>query len=127
MKRILTSLILNWIALLGLGILSSCKNDNPSILKIFVRSESSELLENAQVVIIGDPSSNPPTTAYVDTLFSNSSGYAEFNMEPYFSVAGEDNSTAYFDVIAKYNSKKGTSYVRCRKHVTAVETIYLTD
>jgi len=94
-------------------------------MKIFVRSESNELLEGAQVIIIGDPSSNPPTNSYVDTLVTNASGYAEFNMGTYFSGASEDNQTAYFDVIAKDDTKTGTAYVRCRVHLTTVETIFL--
>lgn len=125
MKRILTLLLFSGMFLGTLGVSSGCKNDDPSILKIFVRSASNELLEGAQVVIVGDPSSNPPTNTYVDTLVTNASGYAEFNMDTYFSNAGADNATGYFDVIAKDNTKSGAGYVRCRVHLTTVETIFL--
>jgi hypothetical protein len=125
MKKILALLIMSITAFGVLGIFSGCKNNDPSIMKIFVRSESNELLEGAQVVIIGDPSSNPPTNTYVDTLVTNASGYAEFNMDKYFSNASEDNQTGYFDVIAKDDTKTGSAYVRCRAHLTTVETIFL--
>jgi len=65
---------------------TSCKNTDPSVLKIFVRSSSNELLEGAQVVVIGDLQSNPPTNAFVDTLITNSSGFVVFNMNNYFDA-----------------------------------------
>ena len=95
------------------------------MLKIFVRSSSNELLEGAQVVVVGDLQSNPPTNAFVDTLITNSSGFVEFNMNTYFDASGEANSTGYFDVIAKKNTKSGSGYVRCRVHLTTVETVFL--
>jgi hypothetical protein len=104
---------------------ASCKNTDPSVLKIFVRSASNELLEGAQVVVVGDLQSNPPTNVFVDTLITNSSGFVEFKMNNYFDAAGESNSTGYFDVIAKKNTKSGSGYVRCRAHLTTVETIFL--
>lgn len=125
MKRSLAMLIYCCLIFGSVYVLSSCKNSDPSILKIFVRSANNELLEGVQVVIIGDLSSNPPTNAYVDTLFTNASGYAEFNMETYFSASGTGNSAAYFDVIAKNDAKSGTAYVRCRRNLTTVETIFL--
>jgi hypothetical protein len=125
MKKILAVIPCFSMILFCTGILSSCKPDAPSVLKIFIRSANNELLEGAEVVIIGDPKSNPPTGAYVDTLLTNSSGYAEFNLEPYFSGSGTGNFIAYFDVIAKNNLKNTTAYVRCRKNITSVETMYL--
>ena len=104
---------------------TSCKNTDPSVLKIFVRSSSNELLEGAQVVVIGDLQSNPPTNVFVDTLITNSSGFVVFNMNNYFDAASEANSTGYFDVIAKKNTKSGSGYVRCRMHLTTVETVFL--
>lgn len=114
--------------LLSIGWLSSCKNKKPSILKVYVRSNSNELIDSATVIVVGDQKSNPPTLAYVDTAITNSSGYAEFNMQPYFDLAGEkDNPTGYFDIITKKNTKEGEGSVRCRVHITAVETIYLSN
>jgi hypothetical protein len=106
-------------------IFSGCKNNDPSVLKIFVRSSSNELLNGAQVVIVGDINSNPATLAYVDTLATNASGFVEFNMDEYFTMAGEGNTTGYFDVIVKSGLKTGTEYVRCRAHITTVQTVYL--
>jgi len=118
-------LFISGMILISLGIFSSCKNNDPSMLKIFVRSASNELLQGAQVVVIGDPSSNPPTNTFVDTMVTNSSGYAEFNMDSYFGAASDTKNPAYFDVIAKDNTKSGNAYVRCRIHLTSVETIFL--
>lgn len=103
---------------------SGCKNDDPSVLKIFVRSSSNELQKSAEVVIIGDPKSKPATLPFVDTLLTNASGFATFNMDSYFNNAGGE-TVGYFDVVVKKNGSEGTAYVRCRQHITTVETVFL--
>ncbi len=104
-------------------VLSSCKKD-PSILKVFVRSTNNELVNNAKVVIIGDVNSDPATPEYVDTVQTNSSGFAYFDMEPFFSKLGKKETTGYFDVLAKKDTEEGSGYIRCRAHITNVLTIY---
>ena len=111
--------------ILSIGFLQSCKNKNPSVVKVFVRSASNELVNGAKVVIIGDPSSNPPTMNYVDTVVTNESGFAYFNVQPYYDAAGEDNDVAYFDIVAKDGTKTKLGYIRSRVHTTAVETLFL--
>lgn len=113
------------LAFLSIGFLNSCKNKNPSVVKIFVRSSSNELVEGAKVIIIGDQSSNPPTLEYVDTMITNNSGFAYFNVQPYYDAAGEDNSVAYFDIIVKTATKTAYGTIRSRVHTTAVETVFL--
>lgn len=110
---------------LTIGVLQACKNKNPSVIKIFVRSASNELVEGAKVVIIGDPASNPPTMEYVDTVVTNGSGFASFNMNAYYDAAGEDAEVGYFDVIVKTATKQAMGRIRSRVHTTAVETIFL--
>ena len=102
--------------------LTNCKKEE-SILKVFVRSASNQLINGAKVIVIGDQQSTPPTGAFVDTVFTNSSGFSTISMDNYF--ASTDNTTGYFDIIVKYNSKVGTGYSRCRVHSTSVETVYL--
>ena len=102
--------------------LTNCKKED-SILKVFVRSASNQLINGAKVIVIGDQQSTPPTGAFVDTVFTNSSGFSTISMDNYF--ASTDNTTGYFDIIVKYNSKVGIGYSRCRVHSTSVETVYL--
>ena len=109
-----------------LGLFTACKNDNPSVIKVFVRSASNELIEGAKVIIIGDVNSNPETMAYVDTVVTNNSGFAFFNMAVYYENAGaEENPVGYFDIIVQTATKEATGYIRSRVHTTAVETIFL--
>ena len=110
---------------LSIGFLQSCKNKDPSVIKVFVRSASNELISGAKVIIIGDVNSNPETLSYVDTVITNGSGFAYFNLEDHFSEGDKDYEVGYFDVIAKQGSKQAEGYVRCRIHTTAVETIYM--
>ncbi len=116
---------LSTLILLVLIVLSSCKNDDPSVLKIFARSSSNQLLDGVQVVIIGDVNSDPSTLSYVDTLVTNSSGFATFSMDDYFKSANNDNNAAYFDILIEKDGKQGSGYARCRAHVTSVETVYV--
>lgn len=114
------------IVAMSLGFLQSCKNKEPSVVKIFVRSASNELVSGAKVILIGDLDSNPPTQAYVDTVITNDSGFAYFNIQEYYDLAGEEeNPVAYFDVIAKTATKQEIDHVRSRVHTTAVRTLYL--
>jgi hypothetical protein len=112
------------------GGLSSCKKD-PSIAKVFVRSSSNELVEGAKVIIIADINSNPPTYTWVDTVVTNGSGFAAFNLDPHFEEAendpafGKDYTVAQFDIIVKSGSLTGTGEIRTRIYTTAVETVYL--
>lgn len=110
---------------LSVGFIQSCKNKEPSVIKVFVRSASNELVVGAKVTIIGDVYSNPPTNAHVDTVLTNDSGFAVFEMKAYYDAAGENNTVGYFDIVAKKGTKVTDGRVRSRAHTTAVETVYL--
>jgi len=83
-------------------IIGSCKSKDPAILKVFVRSSSNQLMNGAKVVVIGDQQSTPPTLNFVDTSYTNSSGFTVVDMDQYFDVSGADNTTGYFDIVVKY-------------------------
>ena len=115
-------------ALFGLVLiflLTACKNDNPSVIKVFVRDASNALVTGAKVVIIGDQQSNPPTSSYVDTVVTNASGYSTFNMDEFYNGTTPDETTGYFDIVVKKDAKTAQGYIRSRVHTTAVETVYL--
>ena len=125
MSTTLRKIGLLFVIVLGIGFMQSCKNKEPSIVKIYVRSSSNQLVTGAKVILIGDITSNPLTIEDVDTLITNGSGFAEFNMEDHFNMGDDEYEVAYFDVIAKTTSLTGTGYIRTRVHTTAVETVYL--
>lgn len=106
-------------------VMASCKKD-PSVLKVFVRSSNNELVSNAKVVIIGDVNSDPATPEYVDTVQTNSSGFAYFDMEEFFSKLGKKETTGYFDVLVKKDTSEGSGYIRCRARITNVLTVIIT-
>jgi hypothetical protein len=125
MKTIFKKLRVLSAAILFIGLAPSCKNTNESVVKVFVRSASNQLEEGAMVIIVGDVSSNPATNPYVDTLITNSSGFATFNVAPYYDAANKEQTVAYFDIIAKTDTKTAEGSVRSRAHTTAVETVFL--
>lgn len=104
--------------------LQSCKRD-PSVLKVFVRSHSNQLEPNVKVIIVGDINSTPATRPYVDTVMTNSTGFALFDMTEYFGEKGKKGEVGYFDIIVKKQDKTGTGRIRCRAHITNVETVYM--
>lgn len=120
MKRIFT-LLLICTALLSF---SACKKD-PSVAKIFVRSQNNQLMTGTQVVIIADRAANESDLEYVDTLMTNSSGYVEFMLDEYFQQTGESVKVGTFDIICKKLDFQGTGRIRCRMNNTAVETVYI--
>ena len=105
-------------------VLNSCKNKEPSIAKIFVRSSDNALVEGAKVVIVGDVDSNPATLPYVDTLITNASGFVEFDLLNHFEEGDKDYTVAYFDIIVKKDGLTTFGYIRTRIHTTAVETVF---
>lgn len=117
-----------WSLLVVLLSFSSCEPNDPAILKVFVRSSTNQLIGGAKVIIVGDQQSNPPTQDFVDTSYTNSSGFTVIDMDQYFDKyrSGKDNTTGYFDIIVKGpNNKVGSGKTRCRIHTTSVETVYL--
>ncbi len=69
--------------------IGSCKNKNPSILKVYVRSSDNVMVEVASVIVVGDQKSIPTKIEYADSSKTNASGFVEFNMQTYFDLAGE--------------------------------------
>ena len=126
-KSIYTSVIFGLMAL-AIGFLQSCKNKDPSFAKVYVRSSNDQLVEGAKVIIIGDVENATKTVHYVDTLLTNSSGFALFPMETYFDAAGEDNPVGVFDIIIKKGLDYGEgSNFRVRIHNTSVKTVSFTE
>lgn len=112
---------------IGTLLLTSCEPKEPAILKVYVRSSTNSLVGNARVVVIGDQQSNPPTMDFVDTVYTNSSGFATINMDEYFNKYrnGDLNTTGQFDIIVEDGISSGSGSARCRIHTTSVETVYL--
>jgi hypothetical protein len=44
-------------------------------------------------------------------------------MQEFFDSS--DETTGYFDIVVKKDDKTAFGYVRCREHITTVETIFL--
>ena len=63
----------------------------------------------------------------MDTLYTNSYGYVEFNIADYYETAGKKIEVANFDIIARKNDKLGYGEIRTRVYTTAVETVYLEE
>ncbi len=103
--------------------LNACKKD-PAVAKIFVRSENNQLMTDARVVIIADRINNESNVEYVDTLFTNSTGYVEFFLNDYFSQTGSV-TVGTFDILCEKGNNRGTGIIRCRANNTAVETVFI--
>ncbi len=125
MNKIIQKFGLFFLLALTIGFAQSCKNKEPSVVKVFVRNQSNQLVSGAKVIIVGDVTSNPPTIAYVDTVITNQSGFAYFNVEPHYDLGDKDYEVAYFDIIVQTSAFSGSGRIRSRIHTTAVETVYI--
>lgn len=121
----LTAIRILFIGIIAIGFLQSCKNKNPSTVKIFVRSAVNLLEADSKVVIIADKNANESNIEYVDTLFTNNEGFIAFDVKEYYSEAGKSVEVANFKIIAKKNGKVGVGTIRSRVNTVAVETVFL--
>lgn len=117
-----------FLSLIIVGLIFACKSKDPSVLKIYVRSNNFILTPDATVRIVGDISEGTPE--YFKEKKTDGSGVVLFNLDDLFDTYDkkEKNSVAHFTVYAKdtsafYTTKK----VRAKIHLTSVETIILVD
>jgi hypothetical protein len=113
------------IILLGAFSIVSCKKNKNEIstLKVFVRDENDELITNARVIIIGDTKSEPATIDYVDTLFTDKQGVAEFDLADFFTSAGKAVNSGYFNILVRYQEEQVKGYTRVKRNIVSVETV----
>jgi hypothetical protein len=121
LKKISSSFFL----LLAVVLISACNNDDPSVLKVFVRSNSNVLTPNATVRIVGDISEGTPE--YFDERKTNSQGIAFFDLEEHFDAYSKgDDKVAYYTVYARDTSAQFTKgNARAKAHITSTEKIIL--
>ncbi|PWH85603.1 hypothetical protein [Brumimicrobium oceani] len=122
-KNIVLSLIIGVSAVL----MSSCTKDEPSVLKIFVRSQANILTPNAQVRIVGDVDKDTPE--YLEEKKTNESGVAIFELDELFDQYGKnDDKIAYFTVYAKDTAEFFTlGTARAKQYLTSTETIIINE
>jgi hypothetical protein len=116
-----------FIALLAFGLIFSCKSKDPSVLKIYVRSNNNILTPDATVRIVGDISEGTPE--YFEEKTTDPTGVVLFNLDDLFSsFEKKENNVAYFTLYAKDTSNfYTTKKARAKIHLTSVETIILED
>ena len=114
-------------ALLSLLVLPGCKPKDPSVLKIYVRSNNFILTEDALVRIVGDLSKGTPE--YFAEARSDASGVAYFELDEYFdSFEKGKDKVAFFTVYAKDSSNTFSSdEARARAHITSTGSITLEE
>ncbi|MDX1653158.1 MAG: hypothetical protein R3277_11735 [Brumimicrobium sp.] len=105
---------------------AACKSKEPTVLKVYVRSNNHILVPDATVRIIGDISEGTPE--YFEETTTNSGGVAFFNLDELFDSFDKEKNTAYFTLYAKdttdlYTSKK----IRTKMNLTTVESITLSE
>lgn len=116
------------VMMMGIVLFSSCGEKDPSVAKVFVRNYNSQLISDATVVLVGDKDSEPATPSFTDTLTTNASGFAAFDLSTHFEQYTKDQEKiGYFDVLVKYENKETWSeeQIKARAHITSVITVYL--
>ncbi len=104
-----------------------CKSDDPSVLKIYVRSNNFVLTEGATVRIVGDLSEGTPE--YFEETTTDASGVAYFQLDDFFNTFDEnEDPVAYFTVYAKDTTANFTlGTAKARANLTSTASITLDE
>lgn len=116
-----------FISLLFFGLIFACKSKDPSILKVYVKSNNFILTPDATVRLVGDISEGTPE--YYEEKKTDGSGVVNFNLDDLFSsIDKEQSGRAYFTLYAKDSADVFTTKkVSAKIYLTSVETIILDD
>ncbi|MFA5574011.1 MAG: hypothetical protein WC994_03030 [Brumimicrobium sp.] len=106
---------------------TSCQDKDPSILKVYVRTNSHVLTEGAMVRIVGDKSKDTPE--FFAEKKTNESGAALFNLDDLFdSYDKKADKVAYFTVYARDTAAVYTiDKARAKANLTSTTTIILEE
>lgn len=116
------------VMMMGIILFSSCGEKDPSVAKVFVRNYNGQLISDATVILVGDKDSEPATLSFTDTLTTNASGFASFDLSSHFEEYTKDQEkVGYFDVLVKYENEETWSedQLKARAHITSTLTVHL--
>ncbi|NBR13714.1 MAG: hypothetical protein EBQ94_09335 [Flavobacteriales bacterium] len=111
--------------------MGSCRKKGDTIANIYVRDEGSTAVENATVVLFGtstgSPVGTPPGTVGLvnlrDTLYTNSSGLASFNLNDVYQLG--QAGVAILNVTAKKANKIGQGIIKIEPETVNEETVFI--
>ena len=127
MKNIFLILIASLIVLS----MESCRKKGDTMANVYVRDESNTAVANATVILYGTstgpPVGMPPgTQGFVsinDTIYSNTSGLASFNLNDVYQLG--QAGVAILDITAKKANKIGTGIIKIEAEKTNEATVFI--
>ena len=121
MNRLFRPFFITLLALFFLN-LTSCEKPQ-SLLKVFVRDASGNLVGDVEVKIISSNSSDPVTAKHSDKLRTNTSGFCTFNLDTFFATQVATSRDGYFEIFVEKDQFSGIGAVRATYRTTQVQTI----
>ena len=121
MNRLLRPFLLTLLALVVLN-LTSCEKPQ-SLVKVFVRDASGNLVGDVEVKMISSTSSDPATAKHTDKLRTNTSGFCTFNLDTFFATQIATSRDGYFDIVVEKDQFSGLGTVRATYQTTQVQTV----
>ena len=121
MNRLLRPFLLTLLALFVLS-LTSCEKPQ-SLVKVFVRDASGNLVGDVEVKIISSTNSDPATAKHSDKLRTNTSGFCTFNLDTFFASQIATSRDGYFDIVVDKDQFSGLGTVRATYQTTQVQTV----
>ena len=121
MNRLLRPFLLTLLALFVLN-LTSCEKPQ-SLVKVFVRDASGNLVGDVEVKIISSTNSDPVTAKHSDKLRTNTSGFCTFNLDTFFASQIATSRDGYFDIVVDKDQFSGLGTVRATYQTTQVQTV----
>jgi hypothetical protein len=121
MNRLLRPFLLTLLAFFVLN-LTSCEKPQ-SLVKVFVRDASGNLVGDVEVKIISSTNSDPATAKHSDKLRTNTSGFCTFNLDTFFAAQIATSRDGYFDIVVDKDQFSGLGSVRATYQTTQVQTV----
>ena len=118
------SLLVTFIALMGIGFSSGCREKKDTIAVIYVRDAANDLVSGAQVVLYGQSTTGQPANvALYDTTVTNLVGEARFNFNDVYQLG--QAGVAVLNIEASKDGEDGQGIIKIEQEVTSEETVFI--
>lgn len=114
------------LSIIALLLIASCAKDDPSVLKIYVKSNNDNIEQGVRVRIVGNLEKGTPE--HLEEKITNENGAAIYDLDSFFKqYPKKDTKVAYFRVYVKdstgYFDLAGNA--KAKGYITSTETVYI--
>jgi hypothetical protein len=108
---------------------TSCRKKKDTLANVYIRNEMDAPVEGATVILYGTPTGNPVGTDFPglvslrDTVFTNSSGLAVFNLSDVYQSG--QAGVAILDIEAFKLNRSGDGLIKIEPETVSEQTVFI--